>query len=200
MIWMEVPDEKELVKQCLAQDKKAWDTFVEQYSRLITHAIAKTLDNYSCTQKEQVVPDLYHSVFISLIENNCKKLRQFQWRCSLSSWLYLIAVRVTVDYLRSQKESASLNGGTPFEDSLKERIPNGNPLADCVMEMEEEKRLFQKIKEGLTSKERFFVELYYTRELSPATIAKILKTSENNVYQLKSRVRDKMKEIARKLL
>jgi hypothetical protein len=32
-----------LIKACLAQDKVAWDMFVEKYSRLICHAIVITL-------------------------------------------------------------------------------------------------------------------------------------------------------------
>jgi len=194
------PGEKELLKGCLAKDKKAWDTFVERYNNLISHAIRKTLDKYSFASANQVVPDLFHTVFLSLLDDNCKKLRQFQEKCRLSSWLHIIAVRVTIDFLRKQSESPSLNGKTSEEISLREGITNGNPLPDMLIEMKEEKKIFQEIKKALTSKERFFVELCYSRELSPAKIAKILHTNENNVYQLKSRVREKMKKIAEGIL
>jgi len=192
--------EKKLLERCLAQDKKAWDIFVERYNRLISHAILHTLEKYSFSPANQVIPDLFHTVFLSIIEDNCRKLRQFQWKCSLSSWLHIIAVRVTVDYLRKQSEHLSLNGETTAERSLKEGIANGNPLPDRIIELKDEKRLFQQIKEGLSSKERLFVELCYSREFPPAKIAAILNTTENNVYQIKSRVREKMKKIAGKLL
>lgn len=195
-----VPDEKDLLKRCLTRDKKAWDIFVESYHPLISHAILQTLEKYSVSSVNQEIPDLFHTVFLSIIENNYKKLRQFQWKCSLSSWLHIIAVRVTVDYLRKQSEHPSLNGETTAEKSLKDGIANGNPLPDHVIELKEEKRLFQQIKKRLSSKERLFVELCYSRELPSAKIATILKTTENNVYQLKNRVREKMKKIAGELL
>ena len=94
----------------------------------------------------------------------------------------------------------TLNGETEAEMSLKEKVANGNPLPDELIEIGEEKRIFEKIKDTLTSRERFFVELYYSRELSPVEISRILNITENNVYQLKSRVREKMKNMVRKLL
>ncbi len=198
MVRMKLPVEKKLLKQCLAQDKKAWDAFVDQYSRLITHAIAQTLARYSFAHSEQVIPDLFNSVFVSLIEDNCRKLRQFDWKCKLSSWLHLIAVRVTIDYLRKQSPVPSLNGDAESEQVLKDTITNGNPLPDAVVELEEEKRLLRQITESLTAKERLFVELCYIRELPASDIAAFLKTTENNVYQIKNRIKHKMIKIAGK--
>ena len=172
----------------------------KQYNRLISHAIVQTLNKYSLDPGNQVVEDLFHTVFLALIEDNYKKLRQFRWKCKLSSWLHVIAVRVTIDYLRKQSEHPSLNGETEEEISLKEKAANGNPLPDELIEREEEKRVFEQIKATLTSRERLFVELYYSRELSPVEISRILNITENNVYQLKSRVREKMKNMVRKLL
>lgn len=199
-VQIESPKEKELLERCLSQDKKAWDAFVDQYTGLISHAIAQTLQTYSVPQANQVIPDLFHIVFLSIIENDCKKLRQFQWKCSLSSWLHLIAVTVTVDYLRKQSKHLPLNGETGPDESLSEEIPDSNPLPDRIIELKDEKRLLQQIKKDLSSKERLFLELCYSRELPPARISKILNTTENNVYQLKNRIREKMKKMAGRLL
>ena len=51
---------------------------------------------------------------------------------------------------------------------------------------------------AVIERERLFVELYYLREHSPSEIARILNTTKNNVYQLKSIVREKMKEMVKK--
>jgi len=193
-------DEKTLLEKCLEQDKKAWDTFVEKYNRIISHAIVQTLQKYSFDPENQIIDDLFHTVFLSLVEHNYKKLRQFQWKCKLSSWLHIIAVRTTIDFLRKQSDLLSLNGDTDEEISLRERIANGNPMPDRIIELEEEKRIFEQMKRDLKPKEQLFVELYYCRELSPSGIAKILHITENNVYQMKNRIREKMKEIAEKYL
>jgi len=193
-------DDIKLVERCISQDKKAWDTFVEKYNRLISHSIVQTLTRYFFPLENQIVEDLFHSVFLSLIEENCKKLRQFKWRCSLSSWLHVIAARVTIDYLRKQSTGLSLNGETDDEVPLKDKLTNGNPLPDEMLEHKEEKVIFEQIKKSLTKRELIFLELYYSRELSPIEISKILNTTENNVYQLKSLVRKKMKKVVGKYL
>ena len=193
-------DEKRILEGCLQQDKKSWDTFVDRYNRLISHAIVKTLNRYSFTPENQIVDDLFQTVFLSLIEHNCKKLRQFQWKCKLSGWLHVIAVRATVDYLRKQSVYLSLDGETDEEIYIKEKVANGNPLPGKLIELKEEKKIFEQIKESLTSKERLFVELYYCRELSPTEIAKIMNTTTNNVYQLKNRVKEKMKNMVEDFL
>jgi RNA polymerase sigma-70 factor, ECF subfamily len=126
-----------LIKACLAQDKVAWDMFVEKYSRLICHAIVITLKKHLTAPENQVVDDLFHTVFLSLIENNYKKLRQFKWKSKLSSWLHIIAVRTTIDYLRKQSKHLSLNGETQEEISLKENIISENPLPSELLEQKE---------------------------------------------------------------
>lgn len=195
-----IPDDKKLVERCISRDNKAWDAFVEKFQGLISHSIVQTLKRYSFPLENQVIEDLFHSVFLSLIENNAKKLRQFRWQCKLSSWLHVITVRATIDFLRKQSTKVSLNGESDDKIPLRERLSNGNPLPDEILEQKEEKAIFEKIKESLTPREQLFLELYYSRELSPLQVSKILNTTENNVYQLKSLVRKKMKRIVGKFL
>ena len=193
-------DDRQLVERCISRDNKAWDAFVEKFQGLISHSIVHTLRRYSFALENQIVEDLFHSVFLSLIENDAKKLRQFRWQCKLSTWLHVIAVRATIDYLRKQPMKISINGEADDKIPLKDRLPNGNPLPDEVLEQKEERVIFEKIKESLTPREQLFLELYYSRELPPLQISIILNTTENNVYQLKSLVRKKMKSIVGKFL
>lgn len=193
-------NEKKLLEGCVRQDKKSWDAFVERYHRLISHSIVLTLKRYAFPLENQIVEELFNTTFLSLLEDNCKKLRQFRWKCSLSSWLHIIAARVTIDFLRKQTEDISLNGETNDEVPLRDRTVNGNPLPDELVEHKEERAIFEQIKHGLTNREQFFIELYYNRELSASEISRIMNTTENNVYQMKSLVRKKMKRILGDLL
>ena len=188
-------NEKELLEKCLARDKGAWNIFVEEYSSLISQAIIRTLNRYSAPTDRQIVEDLFQTIFLSLIADNFKKLNQFRHKCRLSTWLYTVAVRVTIDHLRKRTEHITLNGERNGERPLKETLKNGNPGPSEVLEGKEEKEIFEQIKETLTARERLFVELFYHRELHPEKIARIMNTSKNNVYQMKSLVRRKMQEI-----
>jgi len=107
---------------------------------------------------------------------------------------------MTIDYLRKKSADLSLNGDRNEEISLRDRLANGNPLPDELVESKDEKRIFEQIRSTLTSREQLFVELYYCRELAPDEIARILNTTSNNVYQLKSAVRKKMKRLVKKYL
>jgi len=193
-----VSDDNSLLEKCLAQEKKAWDSFVDRYNRLIYKSIVQTLKKYSFTIENQIVDDLFQTVFLSLVEFNCKKLRQYKGKCKLSSWLHIIAVRITIDFLRKQSIHCSLNGETKEEKSIKESIANGNPLPDELIDQEEEKMIFNKIISKLNTREQLFVELYYSRELPSAKVGRIMNITPNNVYQIKSRVREKMKTIVEK--
>jgi len=193
-------NEKRLLEKCLARDKGAWDIFVEEYSSLISQAIIRTLNRYSAPADRQIVEDIFQTVFLSLIADNFKKLNQFRHKCKLSTWLYTVAVRVTIDHLRKQTEHLSLNGDKNEERSLKETLKNGNPGPSEVLERKEEKEIFEQIKETLTARERLFVELFYHRELHPDKIARIMNTNKNNVYQMKSLVRKKMQKIVGRFL
>ena len=73
-------DDIKLVERCISQDKKAWDAFVEKYKRLTSHSIVQALKRYLFSLENQIVEDLFHTVFLLLIEDNCKKLKQFRWR------------------------------------------------------------------------------------------------------------------------
>lgn len=193
-------DEDTLLEKCLAQDKKAWDVFVEKYNRLIYSAIIQTINKYSYPTENQIVEDIFQTVFLSLIENNYKKLRQFQKKCKLSSWLHMISVKTTIDFFKKKSIKLSINGETSEEKDLREKTTNGNPLPDEIFNQKEGKIIFEAIKSKLKAKEQLFIELYYCRELSTDEVSEIMNITQNNAYQIKRRIRDKMREIAKDFL
>ena len=46
----------------------------------VPHNLVQALKRYLFSLENQIVEDLFHTVFLLLIEDNCKKLRQFRWR------------------------------------------------------------------------------------------------------------------------
>ena len=180
---LSLSDERKLVRRCVQQDKKAWDIFVDKYNRVISHSIVQTLNKYASPLENKIVDELFNTVFLSLLENNCKKLSQFQWKCKISSWLHLIAVHITIDYLRKQSKDISLDGETDDETPLKDRLKNGNPLPDDVIGEKEERVIFEQMKKSLTPREQLFLELYYNRELSRSEISRIMNITENGRHR-----------------
>jgi RNA polymerase sigma factor (sigma-70 family) len=97
--------EKTLIAGCLRGEKASWDSFVQQYSSLVYHTVRKTLTLHHTDQREDVVDDLYQELFVSLLRDDCKKLRQFRGDrgCTMASWLRVVASRLTIDHLRQQR-------------------------------------------------------------------------------------------------
>ncbi|MBI4688190.1 MAG: hypothetical protein HY756_10515 [Nitrospirae bacterium] len=81
--------EKELLIACTKGDKGAWDIFVGKYTDLIYHTIHKTLKMYYPCFLYQDIEDIHNSIFLSLIDNDYKKLRQYKGinGCTVSSYL-----------------------------------------------------------------------------------------------------------------
>jgi RNA polymerase sigma factor (sigma-70 family) len=180
--------ENDLLTGCLRGEKLAWDVFVLQYSSLVFHTIRKTFGFYHVEVGNDVVEDLFQEFFLALLRDDLKKLRQFKGRrgCSLASWLRVIAVRLTIDSLRSHQLS---------ELESAEVFSAGLGLFDSVISGpdEEDYEWLAKALKTLSPRERFFVDLYYRQNLLPEEIATVLETSVSAIYTQKSRVLSKLR-------
>ncbi len=187
--------EKELIRKCMEGDKRSWDLFVDRYAGLIYYTVNKTLQDTGRREGSDAAQDLAHTVFLQLHENNYKKLRQFQGACSLPSWIRLISVRVTIDYLRRRRDTFSLDGESEAERKVAGMLIDNGPSAQEEMEARERKRIFEEISAKLTPRERLFVSLYYQKELTAAEVAKVMNATKGAVYTMKNRIQEKLRSL-----
>lgn len=189
-------DDIDLITRCINGNQGAWDIFVRRYSRLVYYSIIKTLKSYKNSFQQEDIEDIFNNIFLSLIEHNYKRLRRFDPRhgCTLSSWIRLISIRQTIDFLRAQRHHFSL------EDEIRPcqstRTLGDNPIgvADRIEQTEVEDLMEEAI-ETLPSSDKLFIELYYEKELTPERIADIMNVSINTIYSKKNRIREKIKRI-----
>ena len=66
----------ELVQNCIKKDKRAWDIFVERYSKVVFWAIRNRLKRFGYNFDEGDIEDIHQDVFISLWSDN--KLAQIK--------------------------------------------------------------------------------------------------------------------------
>ncbi|MBI2363446.1 MAG: sigma-70 family RNA polymerase sigma factor [Deltaproteobacteria bacterium] len=183
--------EKALLAGCVNGDKAAWDAFVVQYSALVYHTIRKTLTLHHASPQDDIVEDLHQNFFLSICENDFRKLRQFKGDrgCSLASWLRMIASRVTVDFLRLKQ---------PPTVEVPVALASDQPDPPNTLVDREEERQIAKALDGLSPRDRLFVDLHFYRGLPPEEVATILNVSVAAVYTLKSRLMDKLREVLKK--
>jgi RNA polymerase sigma-70 factor (ECF subfamily) len=185
--------EKTLIHGCVKAEKATWDAFVQQYSSLVYHTIRKTLTLHHTECRDELVEDLYQEFFISILQNNCRKLTQFRGDggCTLASWLRFVASRLTIDFLRKQR--------TP-EVEVRETIASDQPGAPDLMLAREQSESLSKAIESLSPRDRIIIELSYYQALPPQEIASILKMSVGALYTQKSRILDRLRETFNKSL
>jgi len=183
--------EKELIAGCLRREKAAWDSFVLQYSNLVYHTIKKTLILHHAEPHADLVEDLYQEFFVSLLRNECKKLRQFKgaYDCSLASWLRVLTTRLTIDFLRKPSSNS---------DEVAGAMPRYGPDPAEPLLNEQQERLLNQAIQTLSSRDRILLDLCYRQALASEQIAALLKTSVNAVYTQKSRVLEKIREVLRR--
>lgn len=195
-------DDLEFVRRCASQDKQAWDEFVDKYSRLVHNYIHAVLADRNYLASKEIINDLYQEVFLHLIKDDFKKLRQFKGKsgCSLASWLRIITINLTLDFLRRQKPDISLDEEP--QDSAQALIGflpderNTEP-ADILSSQERFKNLYECIND-LNSSDKYFVEMHIYRNVNLEYIRKTLNISRSAVDMRKSRIIERLKNCFKK--
>ncbi len=174
-------DEKRLLSRCFEGDKVSWDAFVQRYSRLIYHTIAKTLDRHSGEWSRELVDDLFQDIFLAFVKDDFAHLRRFRGDggCTLASWLRMVAARRTIDHLRRPKLPAE-----PFDERLHDG-PTGS-LENFLGH--EPIQWVAKAVEMLAPRERILIDLLFRQNFAAQDVAAILHLSVGAVYTQKSRI------------
>jgi RNA polymerase sigma-70 factor (ECF subfamily) len=196
------PDqEKQLLQEIRAKEKGAWERFIQEYSRLIYYSIQRTcqIKTYLLSPEER--EELFHDIFVHLIANDGKKLRQFKGKsgCSLATWIRTVSTHYVLDHIRKSNRKYFQVEFIELGDEQHEIIIiDQDDMPDQLLEEKEKEELVAEALGELGDEDRRFVELYYIRDLSPREIARILKISQGSIYsrvnRLKSRLREKIEE------
>ncbi|ODS31605.1 MAG: RNA polymerase sigma factor [Candidatus Scalindua rubra] len=192
--------EKELLNACIQGSKEAWDAFVEKYTNLIYHTINKTLKIYYADHLYQDSSDIHNDVFLSLMENNWKKLRQYEGRngCTVSSWLMVVTTNFTLNFIKKQKQRIPIEDNTTDNMDVIEKVSNPQQQPDEELSEKEYGEVFKELINDLNANDMLFLKLYYEKELPPEEIAEMLNLTVSTVYSKKNRIIEKLIKIAKK--
>lgn len=192
-----------MIKRCVKKDKEAWDEFVTRYSRLIYNYIYAIFKAKGYKLSEDKASDIYQGIFLSLVRHNCRKLRSFRGRnnCSFTSWLRIITINFTLDYLRrmhqadiSLDEDMDSNRGMQLKDILTDKEAGSDTL---VLDKEKVEQLSECIK-TLNTQEKYFVQMHIYQGLAMEEVAHLLKVERGTADMRKNRIIEKLKECFRR--
>jgi RNA polymerase sigma-70 factor (ECF subfamily) len=153
-------DDQALVAACLAGDKGAFDEIVERHRRTVYQVCFRFANNH------EDASDLTQETFVRA----WKGLRSFKGQAALSTWLYRIAVNVSLNRVGTK---------SPEVEAIEpDRLLDTNAAApgDSLLE-EERARAVRRAIKALPEKQRATLILRAYHDLSHREIADILGSS-----------------------
>ncbi len=116
-------DDAELVQEAVGGDREAYAELVRRYQRRVRAVVT------GMVRDPEVALDLTQEAFLKA----WRSLPRFNAESSFYTWLYRIAVNLTIDYKRHERRQPLLEtsiGDAAESTSLLERVADESPAAD----------------------------------------------------------------------
>ncbi|MFH1288807.1 MAG: sigma-70 family RNA polymerase sigma factor [bacterium] len=174
--------EAELLEKILAGEPSAFKELFETYNSLVFNVCLKMLSNRE--DAEDVTQDVFFTAY--------KSLKKFRAESKLSTWLYRIAVNLSLNFQRKKKINQWLSLDFLLDNKPDEipHSPEVNPLKD--LENSERERIVQNAVNSLPENQRAAVILQRYENLSYEEIAKIMKCSVSSVESYLFRAKENL--------
>ena len=105
-----------LVRKCQQGDKGAFELLVIKYQRRIFNVILGVVRN------RDIVEDLAQETFL----NAYRSIGGFKGNSSFYTWIYRIAVNVSINYLSKQKKAVFVDEGVMETEAVVSKSPAGS--------------------------------------------------------------------------
>ena len=172
--------------------QQRWNDFVHRYERLITSCVLKVLRRYGALFTSEDLDDLVGDVWLTLLRDDMKKLRQYDESRGfrIASFIGLVATNTTIDHLRARQADTS-----PLDEVMEGSAALTAVSPRDTVEVEEQAQLARLALDRLSSDERAFVVECFHAERSPEELARKLGITTNTVYSRKFKIREKLAKI-----
>ena len=193
-----IREERRLIVRLLAGESEAWSEFVDRYQRVVFARVNQVLVRYGKCIETNEADDVVADLFTSLLANNMRMLRRFEHRSTLTTWLTIIAHRMSLRAAMKSKRKTTkiheLDPQTPIQSIEQLAVdPAENPLARL---MSTENR--SKIRHQLTmlkDADKQVIELFHFEKLSYREIALRMGMSENSVGSRLTRAQRRLRQL-----
>lgn len=156
-----------LIKRTLDGDTNAFGSLVKRHQDYIFNVIIKMLRNRE--EAEEIAQDTFIKAY--------EVLASFKGEAKFSTWLFKIAYHKSLDRIKKNKRSSTLELVENLAEDASMDFENG--LA--IMLMEERKEIIKNCILKLPEIEAAIITLYYYDEQSVKEIAEITNLSQDNV-------------------
>ena len=184
----QVQNDLVLVQRLLAREETAWAEFVDRYQRLIDFRIASAcVEAGRAASAEQLVSEISCEFYSTLISDGMRVLASFAGRSRLSTWIAVIARRLTFRYLARQRKHLQ-----PQRIDTAAGIASAE-AADGVAQ--EQLQQMQLARTQLLQADQDVLRLFYDERRPYEEIASLLGISTNAVGPKLDRARRRLKSL-----
>lgn len=169
------PDDKDLVRQCLEGDQKAFEGLLDRYQKPIYNVALRMVGD------ADDAADLTQTVFVKAYE----KLGTYDDHYKFFSWLYKIAVNASLNFLEQKKRY----------DVLSDREVSQEPSVEEELESSERVERLELAILELKTEYRILIVLRHFHDLSYDEMGTILDLPEKTVKSRLFTARQMLKDI-----
>lgn len=169
------PDpDADLVSRAQAGDTRAFDALILKYGDKLYGLI------YNMTSNKEDTHDLMQDVFAKAY----RSLPRFRGNSSFYTWIYQIAVNMTLNFLKKRKRRSGMSlhefdSAVRDDPALVDTTHEANP--EVQSNLHELQQRLNEAMQRLSERHRTVVTLYDIQGMPHGEIAKILKVSEGTV-------------------
>jgi len=172
-----------LINEIIAGSRQAFESLVEKYQPMVRKTVSYLFYRYRDNNNDAMVDDLTNDIFLSLMEDDFKKIRQFKGMSSFATYLRVIASRQVLGFLRRPSREVQ----TKAADKINKTV-DSSPNPEELYRDQENRSLMAEAIAALKPADQLLMKLTYYQELSAEETARIMNISLSAFYSRKSRI------------
>jgi RNA polymerase sigma factor (sigma-70 family) len=130
-----------------------------------------------CIRRDEL-DDFSQQIILKLFEDDCRRLRSFDYSFSFKTWLQRVVDHDVYRWLYRRKRAESF-------DDVDQRALVYSPLQDRDIYAAEQQKLLSRAIGKLNEQERLLYNLWFVIELAPVNIAAVFGTEVRIIYKRK---------------
>lgn len=177
--------DKEIIECLIAHDPKVTAQFFFKDCRPLFVSVIRRVFGTQIVDYDEIISEIY----ILLMENDAKRLRQFNFESTLYQWLKTIAIRHCLK-LKSQAKVIDNASKEPLGNSSKNHSVSESSQAKMDLEA--------LLKRMRNQRYALVIRLLIIEDMSPDDVARRLSVTVDNLYNIKRRAMAALAEVALK--
>ena len=177
-------DDVQLIRSTLLGNDAAFNTLVQKYQKNVHALVWRKIGDFHYA--EEITQDTFLQAY--------KKLSTLKNHNQFAGWLYVIANRLCINWMRKKKPAMQSLEGTRAEEVAQysyNHYVSGEREAEAA---EHRSEIVEKLLSRLPESERTVVTLYYLGEMTSKEIGKFLGVSVKTIHSRLHRARKRLQE------